>query len=259
MNIRAVISQDYEIKLFRYGLILGLVFTVIRLALNLSSSVPSYLIAINLSTLVVLGLLHLFGKYSHSIAIFIFHFLILIAVSAAWAPFGGWDGRVPYTLIVVSVFIVATSHEWQLLITMCALVLTILYADQSDTLSLDQSLLRLEFEFVFNTTLLVLLTLYLKLQFFKKKQLTLNTINKLQRAKTELAAKQKFAQTQKEELERINDEVQEIMRSKALELNQKVREIKKHRWSNSHILRAPIARLMATIELMETEQGIRVI
>ena len=114
------IVQRFEIRVFHYGIILGIIFRAIRLVHEVMIDSPLAVLLLGCFNLLLFGFVfYLYRKHFH-IAFAIFFFQILITSILTWNNAGGWNGSVPYLLFLAMVGIVITSHGFLQVITMLA-------------------------------------------------------------------------------------------------------------------------------------------
>ena len=165
------IVQRFEARVFHYGVILGLIFRLVRSVHEWLIQSPTFILLLgffNLFLFIVIFLLH---RKHFQIAFLIFFFQILITSILTWNNAGGWNGSIPYLLVVAITGIVITSHGLLQVFTLFAygLVICLLsfttVLDSFSTVNTNYSLASREVDFLINTGILVLVTFYLKENF----------------------------------------------------------------------------------------------
>src|SRR5688572_26391101 len=104
------IIQRFESRVFHYGIIMGIIFRVIRLVHEFLIDSPKSVLLLGGFNLLLFGVIFILYRKHFQIAYFIFFLQILITSILTWNNAGGWNGSVPYLLFLVIVGAVITSH-----------------------------------------------------------------------------------------------------------------------------------------------------
>ena len=170
------IVQRFEIRVFHYGVILGIIIRDIRLVHEVMIDSPLDVVLLGGFNLLLFSFVFYYYRKHFRIAYAIFFFQILITSILTWNDAGGWNGSVPYLLFLAMIGIVITSHGSLQVITMLAYGFVIfLFAFTTALNSFSShnpiySLLSREFDFLINTAILILLTFYLKENFLSYRE-----------------------------------------------------------------------------------------
>ena len=253
------IIQRFETRVFYYGVILAVAFRFIRLVHEwmINSPLPVLVLGVfNMFLFVAVFLLY--RKYFRT-AFIIFFFQILLTSIFTWNNAGGWNGSVPYLLLVVMVGIVITSHGFLQVITLLAYGLVIyLFSfttalDSFSSVNNNYSLLSREVDFLLNTAILILVTFYLKENFFSYRESVELANVRLKKSSEKLFDQTLQLQRQQSELNILRDDLEKIISGKRNESKNKAEMLQEYAFVNAHHVRSPLARVLGLIVLIELE------
>lgn len=259
MNNREII-QRFEAKVFRYGIIIGIIFRVIRLVHELLiDSPPSVLLLGGFNLLLFVGVIFLLNRGHFQIAYIIFFLQILITSILTWNNAGGWNGSVPYVLFLVIIGVVITSHGLlQVFILLAYGTVILLFSfttllDSFSTVNPNYTLLSREFDFLINTAVLILLTFYLKENFLSYRESVELTNERLKDSSEKMIDQTQQLLHQQLELNTLRSNLETIIMGKINESQNKAEILREYSFVNSHHVRAPLARVLGLIDLIEIE------
>ena len=170
------IVQRFEARVFHYGIIMGFIFRVIRLVHEVMIDSPLPILLLGGFNLLLFGVIFYLHQKHFKIAFTIFFFQILVTSILTWNNAGGWNGSIPYLLLLVMIGIVITSHGIFQVIALLAYGLVIFVFAFTTVLNSfsshnpNYSLLSREFDFLINTAVLILVTFYLKENFLSYRE-----------------------------------------------------------------------------------------
>lgn len=259
MNNREII-QRFEAKVFRYGIIIGIIFRVIRLVHELLiDSPPSVLLLGGFNLLLFVGVIFLLNRRHFHIAYIIFFLQILITSILTWNNAGAWNGSVPYVLFLVIIGVVITSHGLlQVFILLAYGTVILLFSfttllDSFSTVNPNYTLLSREFDFLINTAVLILLTFYLKENFLSYRESVELTNERLKDSSEKMIDQTQQLLHQQLELNTLRSNLETIIMGKINESQNKAEILREYSFVNSHHVRAPLARVLGLIDLIEIE------
>jgi signal transduction histidine kinase len=253
------IVQRFEARVFRYGILLGLIFRAVRLVheVLIDSPLPVLLLGgFNLILFIVIFYLH--QKHSQ-ITYIVFFFQILITSVFTWNNAGGWNGSVPYLLFLVMIGIVITSHGFlQIAILFAYAIVIFLFAfttllDSFSESNANYSLLSREVDFILNTVPLILLTFYLKENFLSYRESVELNNERLKKSTEKLLEQTDQLYQQQVELNVLRNSLEQIISGKISESQSQAEILREYSFVNSHHVRAPLARVLGLIDLIEVE------
>jgi signal transduction histidine kinase len=253
------IIQRFEGRVFHYGLIIAFIFRLIRLVQELIIDSPTFILLLGTFNLVLFAVIFLLHRKHFQIAYIIFYFQILVTSILTWNNAGGWNGGVPYLLLVVMVAIVITSHGFLQVVTLITYGLVILLFSYTtllnsfSPLNSNYSLMSREIDFFVNTMVLVLITYYLKENFFSFRESVEKTNARLKKSSEKLMDQTGELHQQQGELNILRNNLEKIILGKVNESQKKAEILKEYAFVNSHRVRAPLARVLGLIDLIEIE------
>jgi len=253
------IVQRFEARVFHYGLMIAFIFRVIRLVHEVMIDSPPAVLLLGGFNLLLFGVIfHLHRKHFH-IAYAIFFFQILITSIFTWNNAGGWNGSIPYLLFLVVIGIVITSHGFLQVMTLLAYCLVIFLFAFTTVLNSfsshnpNYSLLSREFDFLVNTAVLILVTFYLKENFLSYRESVELNNERLRKSTEKLMEQTDELYKQQLELNMLRNNLEKIISGKIMESRAQAEILKEYSFVNSHHVRAPLARVLGLIDLIEVE------
>lgn len=253
------IIEGFEKSVFGYGLFLSVVFRIIRTAHEFLTKAPLPTLLIGILNLLLLVIILRIYRKHYRTAFIVFYGQILITSIVTWESSGGWNGVVPYILIIIVVAIVITSHGMLRTIALLAYGITILFLGSTAAPGLlpepgrDHSILSMEFDFFVSVSVLILITLYLKTRFFAYRKSVQTTNARLERLSETLAGQTHQLNEKQAELNAIKDNLEAIATTKVREVKTKARVLDEYAFINGHQVRGPLARVLGLIRLIELE------
>jgi signal transduction histidine kinase len=252
--------QRFEAKVFRYGIIIGIFSRGIRLVHEfLIDSPPSVLLLGGFTLLLFGGVIFLLNRRHFQIAYIIFFLQILITSILTWNNAGGWNGSVPYVLFLVMIAVVITSHGLlQVFILFAYGTVILLFSfttllDSFSTINPNYTLLSREFDFLISTAVLILLTFYLKENFRSYRESVELTNERLKDSSEKMMDQTRQLFQQQLELNILRSNLETIIMGKINESQNKAEILREYSFVNSHHVRAPLARVLGLIDLIEIE------
>ena len=251
--------QRFERRIFHYGLLLAIVFRLIRTAHEYIIDSPLSVFLLGIFNLTLFFLIFFLYRKHFRIAFVIFFSQILITSVLTWGNAGGWNGSIPYLLLVAIIGIAITSHGILQVVTLLAYGITILLLsstailDSFSSFNNNYSLMSREVDFIINTGVLFLITFYLKENFILYRKSVQTTNERLKRSSEKLIEQTEQLQQQKADLTRLREYLENIVTNKISEAQNKSEVLEEYSFINSHHVRAPLARVLGLIPLIELE------
>jgi signal transduction histidine kinase len=253
------IIQRFEVRVFRYGIIIGAIFRVIRLVHEVMIASPLPVLLLGCFNLLVFAVIFYLHRKHFQIAFIVYFFQVLLTSIVTWNNAGGWNGSVPYILLLVMIGIVITSHGFLQVVTLLAYGLVIFlfafttYLNTLSSVNPNYSLLSREVDFMIITAVLILLTFYLKENFLSYRESVELTNERLKKSTEKLMEQTEQLYQQQVELNLLRNDLEKIISGKISESQYKAEILKEYSFVNSHHVRAPLARLLGLIDLIEIE------
>lgn len=253
------IIDSFEVSVFGYGLYLSIAFRIIRTVHEYLTDAPLPALIVGILNLILLVVILRIHRTHYKIAFIIFYAQILVTSFVTWNSSGGWDGVVPYILMIVVVAIIITSHGILQLLALLAYGVALLLLSSPQVTALlpepgrDPSLLSMEFDFFISTFLLILVTLYLKNRFLTYRASVESTNARLKQVTETLAAQTRTLNEQQSRLNAIKDKLESTAALKVREVSTKMKVLDEYAFVNAHHIRGPLARVLGLIHLIEIE------
>jgi len=253
------IIQRFEVRVFGYVMIGAFVFRLIRLVHEYMTDSPKPILLLGVFNLFLFVIIFALYRRFFKTAFFIFYFQVLLTSVLMWNNAGGWNGSVPYLLLVVMIAIVITSHGFLQIITLLAYGLVVFLFSNTTFLNSfsspnsNYSLLSREIDFLLNTAVLILITFYLKENFLSYRESVELANAQLKESSDKLIDQTSQLHAQEVELSTIRNDLEKIISEKINETQTKAETLKEYAFVNAHHVRAPLARVLGLIDLIELE------
>lgn len=247
------VYRIYQRQVFRFGIILGALYLFLRLFHNLLIQADRGILAINTGALIILCLLYLLHKKFFQLATTIFFLICLVLMGSVWNNYGGWNGPVPYTVMVLLIFICISTRGWVTPFLLICYGLSIPFFKFFSTFPLNPnySNLSLSMDFLINTILLISITLFLKQKFNGNKAAIRSASEQIQDSKEELLLQSKLLLSQQKEIVDLKKQRKRLLDVKKIEVKEAADQLTHYGFMNSHILRAPLAKILGVVDLIK--------
>jgi signal transduction histidine kinase len=253
------IIQRFEDRVFHYGLIIAIIYRLVRLVHEFMIDSPSSILLLGAFNLLLFVVVFFFHRSYFKAAFIVFYLQMLVTSILTWNNAGGWNGGVPYLLLVAMVAIVITSHGFLQVVSMLAYGVVIFlfsfttvlnsYSAHNNNYSLGSS----ELDFFLNTVVLILITYYLKENFFSFRESVERTNVRLKLSSEKLMDQTGQLHVQQGELNILRNDLEKMILGKVNESQKKAEILKEYAFVNSHHVRASLARVLGLIDLIEIE------
>jgi len=253
------IVHRFETQVFHYSIILGLIFRTIRLVHEVMIDSPLVVLLLGVLNLLLFGFVFYLHRKHFKIAYTLFFIQILITSILTWNNAGGWNGSIPYLFLLVMIGVVITSHGFLQVTIMLVYGLVIcLFAFTNDLNSFSShnpnySLSSREFDFLINTAVLILVTFYLKENFLSYRESVELANERLRKSTEKLVEQNNQLYQQQVELNILRNNLEQIVSGQISESQNQAEILKEYSFVNSHHVRAPLARVLGLIDLIEVE------
>ncbi len=247
------VYRIYQRQVFRFGIILGTLYLFLRLSHNLLIQADQGILAINVGAVTVLGLLYLLHKKYFQLATSIFFLICLVLMGSVWNNYGGWNGPVPYTIMVLLIFICISTRGWVTPFLLICYGLSIPFFKQFSAFPVNPnySSLSLSFDFLVNSILLIAITLFLKQKFNRNKVAIEMASKQIQDSKEELLLQSNLLLSQQKEIVDLKKQRKRLLDVKKVEVKEAADQLAHYRFMNSHILRSPITKILGVVDLIK--------
>lgn len=255
------IIDAFEIRVFRYGLLVATGFRIFRSIHEVTTDYPLGLKLLGFVNLALLGLVYYYHKRFFRTCLLIFFVQILVTSFLTWDISGGWDGAASYILIAAILAIVMTSHDilQYSLLFLYAIALSIFSAGNSMVLfqavGETQSLVFRQTYFVLIILILILMTRFMKMRFIRYRNGIASINKRLADSNQVLQERAAELEEQMVELNAIRSNLEQIVMAKVEEANTKANVLKEFAFVNAHHIRGPLARILGLIQLIEYERN----
>jgi signal transduction histidine kinase len=260
-NSVTVVKQKLEMQLFLYAMYLAVAFRVVQTAHHVLIESPLIVILPGIINLLLLWLfLRLYPNW-FKLSLVTFFLVPVISTFFFWNETGGWDGSRPYTLLVLIVGIILISHG------LMQVALLLVYGVMLATLSVielptwigslnpNYNTPSLEFDFLVNALMLILIVVHLKTRFTNYRSSVSRTNEELIRVTKTLDSQTEQLRKQQLELDSLRNNLEGMVADRIREVRTKSAVLREYAFVNAHHVRAPLARMLGLIYLIELENG----
>ncbi|HLT82277.1 MAG TPA: hypothetical protein VKZ86_14715 [Cyclobacteriaceae bacterium] len=256
-----VVKKKLEMQLFLYAMYVAVAFRIIQTAHHILIESPLIVILPGIFNLLLLWLfLRLYPKGFYAMLI-TFFCMPLISTLFFWNETGGWDGSRPYTLLVLIVGIVLTSHgltQVALLLVYGVMLVVLSIIDLPPWISgrnPNYATPSIEFDFLINSLMLILIVVHLKMRFSSYRSSVGRTNDELMRVTETLDSQTEQLRKQQLELDSLRNNLESMVAERIREVRSKSAVLREYAFVNAHHVRAPLARVLGLIYLIELENG----
>lgn len=253
------VIRNFDQNVFHYGLIVAGCFRLTRTVQEYLNDSPTPIILIGIFNLMLIFVILRILRKNFAAAFIIFYSQILITSFLTWNDAGGWNGIVPYILIVLCVVIVITSDGILRILTLTAylgfllLMRTTLVENFFGEMNTNYSSVSQEFNFLMLAACLWVVTHYLKLNFVGYRSSIEQSNLQLTKTSEELKNQGIRLQQQQTELNAIRNTLEKTIYEKSSEAQSKADILTEYAFVNAHHVRAPLARVLGLLSLLEIE------
>jgi signal transduction histidine kinase len=250
---------DFDQKVFHYGLIVAGCFRLMRTVHEYLTDSPTFIIFLGVFNLLLFFVVFQILKKNFVLAFILFYCQALITSLVTWNNAGGWNGTVPYILIVLTVMIIITSHGLLRLVTLAAYLAFLLLmhftpvANYFGEINTNYSIVSQEINFLILTSFLWVVTFFLKLNFVGYRSSIEESNFQLTKTSEQLQQQSEQLQQQHAELSVMRNKLEKIIYEKSSEAQAKAEILNEYAFVNAHHVRAPLARVLGLLSLLELE------
>ena len=249
------IMNALEGRIFMYGLQLCALFRLLRSINEFSTGQSNFILLVGIVNLIVLVLmLTLFSRYK-TICFITLHVLFLITSWLTWPTSGGYQGIIPYAMVVMIAFVIFTSRGTLLAVTLILYAGVTVYLAEfvEASVTTSEPALLTQFNFLLCTFLLVRLCIFAKNRFIRYGEYVRAVNKRLDVSAAVLNEQATQLKMQGDQLVQLRSELESKIAKMHLERDHKREMLLKYAYVNAHHVRGPVARILGLVALMELE------
>lgn len=260
-NNANLVRQKLQMQLFLYAMYVAIAFRIIQTAHHILIESPLVVILPGILNLLLLWIFLRLYPRAFQLTLLVFFCMPLLSTFFFWNETGGWDGSRPYTLIVLIIGIVLTSNgaTQVLLLVAYGVVLAILSVvdlpSWVGSRNPNYSVASIEFDFLVNSLMLILIVVHLKTRFFNYRESISRTNEELVKVTQTLDSQTEQLRKQQIELDSLRNNLESMVAERIREVRAKSVVLREYAFVNAHHVRAPLARVLGLIYLIELENG----
>lgn len=259
-----VLKKTFRYRMFKVVLFLSIPFWFFGGIKGLIFEGQSQLFFLDM-TFFLIALISLlliqFSKYFDEASI-LFCGSWLVGFVFYWKYLGGVEGPFSYayfSLLVVFLGILPRAYKVLFVVTLCLLcvVLTLDYSTQNliKVIPIEQGLINpLGFDYVLNAFILGIVVIYLKKAFEEKRNRLSSQNDSLNDVNLELTIKRQQLVSQQEEIQRIKNNLEELVHDHTMLLEEKNRQLADYAYDNAHIVRAPLSNILGILSILSLKK-----
>lgn len=179
-----------------------------------------------------------------------------------WKQLGGMEGSATYIYFSVWViFLGVLQGRWRLFMTvlLCSvnLILT-LDADAQvllSTESMENLINPLAINYFFNSLIVAAVVVFIKVKFDQEREEIEEQNQQLDRLNSELEIKNQILSNQQEQVRSIQNNLEELVHERTLELENRNKELEAYAYDNAHVVRRPLSNILSLLDIIKVEDG----
>lgn len=257
-----MMKETFEKSIFKYTLILALLYQLYQLTNGLVSGASTTLL--NLVITVCLSIILFISwkvKNVNQLA-FLFHLTMLPVMIYFWINFGGLSGSVPLILLAYTSWIIISLRSWQQLSILGTYLIVFIVLTEYPVLFgasnpnvVTLSVWQLSLDYLVIAIILTAFLLFLKNKFvtyrkgIEHRHVQLQKLSEIVRVQTD-----KLFYNQ-EEIKSINENLEKIIGDRIKNIAAKNQELEEYAFINAHLVRGPLCRILGLTNLMIQEEN----
>lgn len=181
-----------------------------------------------------------------------------------WKHLSGVEGSATYIYFSICViFLGVLSGKARLfMIVSLSLVNIILTLDAEPqvllSISTTENLINpLSFNYLFNSAIVAAVVVFIKVRFDQEREDIEAQNANLDKINTELQIKNQLLSNQQEQIRHIQNNLEELVHERTLELENRNKELEAYAYDNAHVVRRPLSNILSLLEILnqEDEEG----
>lgn len=177
-----------------------------------------------------------------------------------WKYLGGVEGSATYiyfTICVIFLGILSGKARLYMIVSLCLInIVLTLDSEQEVLLNIDttENLINpLSFNYLFNSAIVAAVVMFIKVR-FDQERIDIEGQNiKLNKVNTELQLKNELLSNQQEQIRHIQNNLEELVHERTLELENRNKELEAYAYDNAHVVRRPLSNILSLLEILNKE------
>lgn len=177
-----------------------------------------------------------------------------------WKNLGGVEGSATYIYFSICViFLGVLSGKARLFMIVSLSLINIILALDAEpevllSISSTENLINpLSFNYLFNSAIVAAIVVFIKVR-FDQERVDIEAQNaNLDKLNTELQIKNQLLSNQQEQIRDIQNNLEELVHERTLELENRNKELEAYAYDNAHVVRRPLSNILSLLEILNEE------
>ncbi|WP_422359340.1 hypothetical protein [Reichenbachiella sp.] len=177
-----------------------------------------------------------------------------------WKYLGGVEGSATYIYFSICVIFLGVLNGKARLFMIVSLslvnIILTLDAEPQVLLSINstENLINpLSFNYLFNSAIVAAVVVFIKVRFDQEREDIEAQNQNLDKLNTELQIKNQLLSNQQEQIRDIQNNLEELVHERTLELENRNKELEAYAYDNAHVVRRPLSNILSLLEILNQE------
>lgn len=262
MRLLRTKREHNEHRLFEIVSVISMVFWTIRVISAVVTESMNYRVATEGGALLITVLLWVRLRKGINLSVLtkIYCALLIPVFIVNWRYSGGMQGPYAYayfSIIVVYLGILQAKFRVLMVLLLC-LLNTILTLDGTSGILLnivpvDSQRATLAWSYLMHSSMVAAIVVFIKIRFDKERENIEAQNSALDRVNQELFLKHELLSNQQRQIKLIQNNLEELVHERTIELENKNKELQSYAYDNAHIVRRPLSNILSLLDLIKNE------
>lgn len=256
--------EQNELKLFRLVLVASVAFWSLGVVKDLWFDADQAIIVLDtISFLIALVTLLALSKGANPNLMANWYCLTWLPMFALyWNFLGGVEGSATYiyfSICVIFLGVLNGKARLFMIVSLCLVnIILTLDADPEVLLKISstENLINpLSFNYLFNSAIVAAIVVFIKVRFDQEREDIEAQNQNLDKINTELQIKNQLLSNQQEQIRHIQNNLEELVHERTLELENRNKELEAYAYDNAHVVRRPLSNILSLLDILNQEDN----
>lgn len=256
--------EQNELKLFRLVLVASVAFWFLGVVKDLWFDADQAIIALDtISFLIALVILLALSKGANPNLMANWYCLTWLPMFVLyWKFLGGVEGSATYiyfSICVIFLGVLNGKARLFMIVSLCLVnIILTLDADPEVLLKISstENLINpLSFNYLFNSAIVAAIVVFIKVRFDQEREDIEAQNQNLDKINTELQIKNQLLSNQQEQIRHIQNNLEELVHERTLELENRNKELEAYAYDNAHVVRRPLSNILSLLDILNQEDN----
>ncbi|UXX78993.1 hypothetical protein N7E81_16690 [Reichenbachiella carrageenanivorans] len=179
-----------------------------------------------------------------------------------WKFYGGIDGAFSYvyfSLLVLFLGVLEGRTRFYMVLALCLTNVILTLDSEAEiliTIAKPQNLMSpLAASYLVNSVIVAGVIIYIKIKFDEEREHIEANNRRLDLVNKELSMKHELLTNQQRQIKRIQNNLEELVHERTIELENRNRELEDYAYDNAHVVRRPLSNILSLLEILDHEKG----